>query len=380
MCAYANDIAVGENITFGGRWRSVLGAGKCHAVDRLKDIVVFVAANRCMMRRDGAVARESQLTVAGTADLESTAERVERCAPPNVFTGFKRKTCGAQVVVDEPVQPACECAKQPETLEFNTNVCGDASLSIGPDARLDVINSEIATTHRTISAGVCTRGYTVFCYGTLVARDSSFLYISGNRSEFFGRTGSGVLDKVIISRSDGASLRLVAVDGSRLSIRNSSFITGGKYGLYLLRRTKTPVRIEDTTLLGAAADVFMSSGTAELVLVDCTFRKNKVSFVNSDGSVRIKWRAHVKVEKEGRPVAGAAVVAESEDEKVTATTDEDGLAVLEVTEQILTARGARMITPHVFRVIDGAAILAESEPVAITRKAEIAGEVRLTIE
>ena len=271
-------------------------------------------------------------------------------------------------------------AKQPETLEFNTNVCGDASLSIGPDARLDVINSEIATTHRTISAGVCTRGYTVFCYGTLVARDSSFLYISGNRSEFFGRTGSGVLDKVIISRSDGASLRLVAVDGSRLSIRNSSFITGGKYGLYLLRRTKTPVRIEDTTLLGAAADVFMSSGTAELVLVDCTFRKNKVSFVNSDGSVRIKWRAHVKVEKEGRPVAGAAVVAESEDEKVTATTDEDGLAVLEVTEQILTARGARMITPHVFRVIDGAAILAESEPVAITRKAEIAGEVRLTIE
>ena len=267
--------------------------------------------------------------------------------------------------------------EQGELLEFNTNVCGDASIRIEPKAVFEVTNSEIATVHRTISAGICTRGYTMFCDGTIRARNSKFLYISGNRSEFFRENASGDLENVVVALSDGASLRMANVDGSRLRIRNCRFETAGKFGVYLLGNTKHPVRIESCSLIGAAADVFMSMGRADLVLVDCTFGQDRVRFENARGSVRVVWRAHVRVEKAGKPVGGAMVLAECEGEKVTGSTDAGGLAVLEVTERMITADGSRLFTPHRFEVLGGTKVGQQTVSVAVNGSSQVIGEIRL---
>ncbi|HUW32266.1 MAG TPA: hypothetical protein VM223_11690 [Planctomycetota bacterium] len=267
-----------------------------------------------------------------------------------------------------------------ELLEFNTNVCGDASIIVDPAAAFEAINSEIATVHRTVSAGICTRGYTIFCDGRLTARNTKFLYFSGNRSTFYrGDTATGELDNVVIALSDGASLRMADVDGERLSLHNCRFETAGKYGLYLLGNTRNPVRVESTSLIGAAADVFLSMGRADLELVDCSFSRDRVRFENAKGSVRVKWRAHVRVTDDaGKPVAGAAVLAECKDEKVTATSDAEGLAVLEVTEYIITANGVRAVTPHSFQVLGDNKVSGESISVSVNGTAGTMGEIKLT--
>ncbi|NQT18470.1 MAG: hypothetical protein HQ592_02105 [Planctomycetes bacterium] len=303
---------------------------------------------------------------------------------PNVFRydeNEHRAQASAHLLITGKGSLAIGSEEQGETLEFDTNVCGDASLGIDPDASLTVMNSEILTTHRTITSGLCTRGYTVRCEGTLTARNSKFLYISGNKSQFFSQgTATGMLDNVVIALSDGASLRLVRVDGSRLAIRNSRFETDGKYGLYILGNTKKPVRIENSSLHGTTADVFLAWRSGELVLVDCIFQKDHVRFENSTGSIRVKWRAHVKVEKNGKPVPGVAVVVEDDGRTLTAPTDENGLALLEVTEQIIRDGSVTMVTPHVFRVTADGAALIHSEPVNVTDAVESLGEIKLTIE
>jgi len=269
---------------------------------------------------------------------------------------------------------------QGELLEFDTNVCGGASLQIGPDAAVEVLNSEIATTHRTVSAGVCTRGYIVYCDGRITARNSKFHYISGNRSQFFRADAGGVLENVEIRLSDGASLKMVEVDGSRLLFSGCRFETAGKYGLFLSGSTRKPVRIEASTLFGTTADIFLSQGAGELVLVDCRFRRRGISFENSRGSVHVKWRARVKVTRAGRPLAGATVAAEGSGEKVTAQTDSDGLAVMELTEEIIAASGTRQVTPHVFSVTAGNKTLVTSAPLEVNGPADAIGEIVLDAE
>lgn len=345
-------------------------------------VVALIVARRPERRNPGIFLEGGRIIVsqrgASLADIDRAIN------DPDVFTydeNEHRAQAAAHLLIVDEGSLAIGSEEQGETLEFNTNVCGDASLGIDPGASLSVINSEIATTHRTITAGLCTRGYTVWCRGALTARNSQFLYISGNRSQFFsGNEATGVLDNVLIARSDGASLRLAHVDGSRLLIKNSTFRTNGKFGVFVLGNTNKPVRIESSTLIGTTADVFLSQTNGDVVLVDCTFRKDHVRFQNSRGSVRVKWRAHVKVEKNGKPVPGATVTVEDDGEKLTASTDENGLAVLEVTEQIIRQGGTTKVTPHVFRVTDGGAVLAESEPTAITDVAEHQGEIKLTIE
>ena len=343
-------------------------------------VVVLIVARRPERSNPGIFLKDGRIIV---SQADARLADIDRAInDPDVFTYYENERLAqvaAHLLIVEKGSLVIGSEEQGETLEFNTNVCGDASLSIDPGASLSVTNSEIATTHRTITAGLCTRGYTVWCRGALTARNSQFLYISGNRSEFFSQgTATGVLDNVLIARSDGASLRLARVDGSRLSIKNSTIRTNGKFGVFVLGNTKKPVRIENSTLTGTTADVFLSQRAGELVLVDCAFRKDHVRFQNSKGSVRVKWRAHVKVEKNGKPVPGATVIVEDDGEKVAAATDENGLAVLEVTEQIIREGGTTKVTPHVFRVTDDGAVLAEGEPVAIV--AERQGEIKLTIE
>ena len=267
---------------------------------------------------------------------------------------------------------------QGELLEFNTNVCGDASIRIEPKAALDVTDSEIATVHRTVSAGICTRGYTMFCDGRITARNSKFLYISGNRSEFFRENASGELDNVVIALSDGASFRIANVDGSRLRIRNCRFETAGKFGVYLLGNTKSPLRLEKCSMIGATADVFLSMGRGELTLVDCTFGKDRVRFENAKGAVRVVWRAHVRVEQAGKPVGGAAVLAECAGEKVTGITDAAGLAVLEVTDRVITADGSQSFTPHSFQVLNANKVSQQSVTAAVNGSSDVIGEIRVS--
>jgi len=271
--------------------------------------------------------------------------------------------------------------QQPEVLEFDTNVCDDASLRVAYPAKVEITNSEIRTVRQTVYAGVCTRGYTVYVDGTLNARNSKLLYLSGNRSEFFrGGRASGVLDNVEIARTDGASLRLVHVDGSRLTLKNSRFVTAAKYGLFLFGGTIKPLRVEDSILVGVAADVFISRGAAEVILVDCRFSPRKVRFENATGSVKAKRRARVTVLRRGRAAAGVRVVAESENEVVTATTDADGAAVLELTQQVITEAGIQTQPPYTFRAMEGEAVAAETGPVAAVLPGEPMPDITLTLD
>ena len=311
------------------------------------------------------------------------ADVAQAIADPAVFShdaALRRARSSAHLHVAGRGSLVIGSDEQGELLEFDTNVCGDASIVIDPEAALEAFSSEIATVHRTVTAGICTRGYTIFCDGRITARNTKFLYFSGNRSTFYrGDTATGELDNVTIARSDGASLRMADVDGERLRIRNSRFETAGKYGLYVLGNSRNPVRLESTSLIGAAADVFLSMGRADLVLVDCLFSKDRVRFENAKGSVRVKWRAHVRVvDDAGKPASGAQVLAESNDEKLTATTDADGLAVLEVTERIITAGGVREVTPHSFQVLSGSKVSGESVKVSVNGTAETVGEIKLT--
>jgi len=304
------------------------------------------------------------ITKAG-ATLAEVARAINDASVFSYNDAERRAQTSAHIVVDGEGSLTIG-GEEHELLEFNTTSCGNASLRIGPKARVDVVNAEIATTHRTVSAGVCTRGYIVICDGTLAARHAKFLYVSGNRSEFLRGEARGTLEDVEISLSDGASLRMVDVDGKRLDIRNCSFKTAGKYGVYLFGKTASPVRIENSVMLGPAADVFLSMGKADLTLVDCTFRKEHVMFANATGEVSVKWRVRVLVQKNGRPAAGVAVAAVGNGETVQGTTGGDGAAVLEVTESVISSGGTRAVTPHRFRALDGGKILAEGAPTPVT--------------
>jgi len=273
-----------------------------------------------------------------------------------------------------------ESEEDREILEFNTNSCGDASLRIGPDAALYITNSEVATSHRTISARICTRGYTVFSEGRIEARDSRFHFISGTQSEFFRGDASGFLDNVEIYYSDGVSLRMVDVDGKRIAIRNSRFETAAQYGLAVFGTSASPIRIEDSVCIGQTADVFLSSGSSDVVLVDCEFRKNRVSFANARGLVSINWRARVKVVRGEEPLAGALVAATAGGSVVEGITDEQGIAVLELTEQIVSAAGVEMVTPHSFSASIDGQVAARTGPLPIHAKADDLGEITLAVQ
>jgi hypothetical protein len=242
------------------------------------------------------------------------------------------------------------------------------------------VNSVIATTHRTVTAGICTQGYSVLCEGTLNAVDSKFLYVSGEQSKFFFGEGRGSLRNVTIARSDGASLRMAGVNGNKIAISDCKFQTAGKYGVFVLSDTKSPLRIEDSTLLGAAADVFLSKGDADLILVDCAFRKGHVLFQNAEGSVTVKWRVRVEVMKDGRPATDMRVVTKEQGEEISAMTDAKGIAVLEVTEGIIRNDGMEAVTPHVFKVADGENVQAESEKIRVTGPHADIGTVELSID
>jgi len=270
---------------------------------------------------------------------------------------------------------------QPEVLEFDTNVCDSASLSVAHQGKLELINSEIRTVDQTIYGGTCTRGYTVYVDGTLNAKNSRILYVSGNRSEFFrGSKASGVLDNVEIARTDGSALRLVHVDGSRLTLKNSRFITSNDYGLFVFGGTVNPLRVEDSVMVGTAADIFISRGTAELVLVDCRFSPSKVRFENASGTLHVKRRQRVVVLQAGKPAAGVNVVAENEYERVTGTTDADGAVVLEVTQQAITNTGSQTHPPHVYRAMRGGSASAETKPMAAGPPGEPMPDITLVLD
>jgi len=264
---------------------------------------------------------------------------------PTIFSyDAKRKLalCRGNIIVEGELtigQPDAEGLT--ETLEFNTKICGDCMLLVRPGGLLQVHNAEISTKNRMIVHGLCPMGYGIIGQGRLVMKNVRLLYMSGSVSKMFsGREASGLLDTVVSQGGETNTFSYDGIDGSKVTITNSSFIGGsGTSGAWAGFTFNEPVIISNSTMIAKGSDIVIEEG-ANLILIDCKFRPNKLNFTGRKAKVDIRRKKTFRVvDAQGHPVSGATVTAQSMKDaahpfSVTAETDENGLAALTLREYI----------------------------------------------
>ena len=119
-----------------------------------------------------------------------------------------------------------------------------------------------------------------------------------------------------------------------------------------------PLKLARCKLRGAASDLHHAGKDAEVILLDCDFRKDAISFNQLNGIVTVQWTVEVEVrDQDGQPCPDRTVNAESDpscglEERAAVQTDARGRAQLVLTEFIAdpfnpTGRdGINNKTPH----------------------------------
>ncbi len=279
-----------------------------------------------------------------------------------------------------------------ETLELDTDLCGDLQLDVRPGGELAVYHSNISTASRIITLGACTQGYMLRVEGKLTLVSAGFQYASGSLPES-GLHSTAVVDmkESSFTECDGSALRILGVDGSQARIDGCNFSSRGEWGLVADDRGDQPVVIRNSVLDARYGVVLISGGEAALRLVDCDFDKSKIRFTKESGQVEVAWTVDVSVETSapGPNLEGLRVVATSSDdcgmkEEVIAVTDEHGKARLVLTEWVATPESAKAAaglnnrTPHIIKVYG-----SKPEPLAVyehpVRAAGKGEEVRISL-
>ncbi|MEP0842308.1 MAG: hypothetical protein HRF43_06315 [Phycisphaerae bacterium] len=245
-----------------------------------------------------------------------------------------------------------------ETLQFDTQSCGDMRLEVRPGGLLRVYHSTLQTVSQVLSAGACSRGYGFFCDGELVMKDSRVRYISGSASECLRGQARATIHRSVFSYCDGSALSCVEVDGGRIDIDGCDFRGSGNWGLVVEGRGGEPLVIRNCLLDARVGALFVSGRSAVVRLVDCVFDPAKLVFNQDSGEVQIAWTRRVQVvdARTGAPVPGAMVRVETGSpraaEPVETRADPQGRASLVLLERIARPgrRDAGATLEHRFRV------------------------------
>lgn len=246
-----------------------------------------------------------------------------------------------------------------EILEFQTFACGDRSIRIRQGGKLSVHHSEIATVIRQIDAKLCSKGYTVVTDGELVLEHATLAYMSGSFGRPARRGASCRIANSGFIHADGNAFFADDVDASRIEIRDSRFESHGNSGFIVAGPGRGALRLVRCRLRGAASDLHHAGKDAEVVLLDCDFRKDTISFNQLNGIITVKWTVPVQVlDALGGPVRGATLQARSDpacgeiEDGIAAVTDADGRAQLVLTEFVADPFNPKRIdginnrTPH----------------------------------
>ncbi|MDP6110606.1 MAG: hypothetical protein QGG53_01965, partial [Planctomycetota bacterium] len=255
-----------------------------------------------------------------------------------------------------------ENAAKKETLEIRTYACGDRSIRIRPGGALKVFHSEIATVLRSFDEKMCARGYTIFNDGRFELEGATMSFLSGN----FGRTvrgdASARISKSRFVDTDDNSFFADNVHGSKVKIVDSEFVSRGNHGFVVIGPGTDPLRLIRCKLRGVASDIHHGGKDADVVLQDCDFRKDKISFNQLNGEIVIKWSVEFSVkDKKGAPQSNALVTAASHEdcgkpETVSGRTGSDGKVTLILTEFVASPFNPSRLdvvnnsTPHELQV------------------------------
>ena len=232
-----------------------------------------------------------------------------------------------------------------ETLEFNTRVCGDCMLFVRSGGSLKIYNAEISTVDRSVIAGVCPQGYGILGEGKVMMHNVRLSYMSGSSSTIFsGQEAQGVLDRVISYGGDANAVSYNNINADNVIIRRSNFLAAGNWGAWLGRTVDGPLVISRTVFSGKSGDMLVQ-GPADIVLEDCQFRPDKISFAEHTSTVTIRWtRRFQLIDADSRkPVTGARLTATSQTsaglpKTCTTTTDADGFATVVLVDYKATPR------------------------------------------
>lgn len=308
------------------------------------------------------------VVVAGTGVSLSDVEK--GVADASIF-GYeserKRYICNANLEIRGSLQMGR--AGRPdshELLEIQTFACGDRRIWVKEGAELSIHYSEIATVSRLLDEKFCSKGYAIVGEGRLEFDHATIAFMSGSVARPACRTASGHIRHSRFIESDGNSFFAEDVLGDGLIMKDSEFLSRGNYGFVVAGPGAKPLRLERCLLRGAAADIHHAGKDAELVLIDCEFRKDAIHFNQLNGIVTVQWTLQVKVvDSRGQPLPGALVHAESSlscglEERLAApvAAGEDGTALLTLTEFVADAFNPRRMdgvnnsTPHRLWVAD----------------------------
>jgi len=232
-----------------------------------------------------------------------------------------------------------------ETLEFKTRVCGDCMIFVRPGGTLKAYNAEISTFDRTTIAGLCPKGYGILGEGEVVMHNVRLSYMSGSSSTIFsGRQASGVLDRVMSYGGDTNAISYNDISPGNVKITRCNFLAVGNWGAWIGRTADAPLVIDRTVFSGKSGDMLIN-GPADVILEDCRFRPDKVSFGPQQSSVTVRWtRCFQLIDADTRrPVAGAKVTAATRQQAgiqqtYTATTDSKGFVAFTLVEYKATPR------------------------------------------
>jgi hypothetical protein len=272
-----------------------------------------------------------------------------------------------------------------ETLEFSTRVCGDCMLLIPPEGSLKIYNAELSTVERSSVGGVCPQGYGIMGKGEVIMHNVRLSYMSGSSSTLFlGREARGILDRVISYGGETNAMSCARVKGDNVRIKNCNFLAAGNWGACLGPTYDSPMVIERTVFTGKSGDILVQA-QADLVLVDCQFRGDKISFAEQVSSVTVRWTRWFRLldARTDQPVAGATVTASSSadaaaPETCTTTTDADGFCSVVLTEykaapgRVTRVDGVNNSAPYhvTFRAPDGRTCTVIADPHVATAKDE----------
>ncbi len=283
------------------------------------------------------------ITVYGPGN--TLAAVAKRLGDPEIFSyspAEKKAVCrGNLAIVGELILGDKSASGLAETLEFETHVCGDCMVFVRPQGSLKAYNAEISTVDRSLSEGLCPRGYGIVGEGEIIMNNVHLAYMSGSSSTIYsGSSARGNLNGVVVHGGESFAFTAGGVDGEKVSIRNCNFLARGTWGAWV-RDTSSPLLFDNTTLIGNRGDILIEG--ADVILLDCRFRPGRVAFAGLSGSVTVQWRQGFQVlDSDGNPVQGALIRAESSldagiSHSCKGTTDQNGMTTLILTEYKATA-------------------------------------------
>ena len=309
-------------------------------------------------RGAGATLRGLDLVVSGPDNtLASIAAQLGR---PEVFRYDASKrlaVCDANLMVEGVLRigdPGDGAAR--ETLEFNSKVCGDRVLRVSKTGELHLTNATITTVDKIVTNKLCTQGYALFVAGKLRMERSRLSFMVTELSLPLRNDAQADITNSRFSCNEGYAFSCKNVNGDSIRISDCLFSTESNWGFMVEGTRGRAVTLHDSTFSGQAGDVLNAGQNAEIVLVDCDFRKDRLAFSQSNGSIAVKWRLRVKVS--GREdltnlkVVATSVPSVGRKEKVVGRTDDRGECLLTLTEFLATSRhrfrqkGINDSTPH----------------------------------